>query len=96
MSWSQNARRPANGIMWTLFFAGRDFAPGLNIDGVNVQDYMLDHYLGAQREIAQCASVTWPERNGLRPRSTSRPTDGSASRFSYSPSPDRATRIPIV
>jgi hypothetical protein len=34
MSWSQNARRPANGIMWTLFFAGRDFAPGLTIDRV--------------------------------------------------------------
>jgi hypothetical protein len=53
MSWSQNARWPANGIMWTLFFAGRDFAPGLTIDGVNVQDYMLEHYLGAQREIAR-------------------------------------------
>ncbi|MGH7923371.1 MAG: cellulase family glycosylhydrolase [Candidatus Binatus sp.] len=53
MSWSANARRPSNGIMWTLFFAGRDFAPGLNIDGVNVQDYMLDHYLGAMREIAR-------------------------------------------
>ena len=53
MSWPQNARRPANGIMWTLFFAGRDFAPGLTIDGVNVQDYMLEHYLGAQREIAR-------------------------------------------
>ena len=53
MSWSQNARRPANGIMWTLFFAGRDFAAALLIDGVNVQDYMLEHYLGAQREIAR-------------------------------------------
>jgi Glycoside hydrolase family 5 C-terminal domain/Cellulase (glycosyl hydrolase family 5) len=52
MSWSANSRHPANGIMWTLFFAGRDFAPGLTIDGVNVQDYMLDHYLGAMREIA--------------------------------------------
>ena len=53
MTWSQNARRPANGIMWTLFFAGRDFAPGLNIDGLNVQDYMQDHYLAAQAEIAR-------------------------------------------
>jgi len=53
MSWPQNARRPANGIMWTLFFAGRDFAPRLIIDGLNVQDYMQEHYLGAQREIAR-------------------------------------------
>jgi hypothetical protein len=52
MSWSQNTRRPANGIMWTLFFAGRDFAPATTIDGVNVQDYMQDHYLACQREIA--------------------------------------------
>ncbi len=53
MSWVHNERLPANGIMWTLFFAGRDFAPGLTIDGDNVQDYMLEHYLGAQREIAR-------------------------------------------
>jgi len=53
MSWVGNERLPANGIMWTLFFAGRDFAPGLVIDGLNVQDYMLDHYLGAQRQIAR-------------------------------------------
>src|ERR1039458_8011497 len=53
MSWPQTARGPANGIMWTLFFAGRDFAPGLTIDGVNVQDYMLEHYLGAQPPIAR-------------------------------------------
>jgi hypothetical protein len=26
MSRSANARRPADGIMWTLFFAGSDFA----------------------------------------------------------------------
>ena len=65
MSWSANARRPANGIMWTLFFAGRDFAPGLNIDGVNVQDYMLEHYLGAMREIAQ-PRPRFAEHDGLR------------------------------
>jgi hypothetical protein len=53
MSWSANSRRPANGIMWTLFFAGRDFAPGLTIDGDNAQDYMLEHYLGSMREIAR-------------------------------------------
>jgi Glycoside hydrolase family 5 C-terminal domain/Cellulase (glycosyl hydrolase family 5) len=53
MSWSQNAHWPANGIMWTLFFAGSDFAPGLVIDGLNVQDYMQEHYLASQAEIAR-------------------------------------------
>ena len=52
MSWSQNTRWPANGIMWTLFFAGRDFAPATIIDGLNIQDYMQEHYLASQREIA--------------------------------------------
>jgi hypothetical protein len=52
MSWPQNTRRPANGIMWTLFFAGRDFAPTTTVDGVKVQDYMQDHYLACQREVA--------------------------------------------
>ncbi len=32
MSWPQNYLYPANGIMWTLFFAGRDFAPDLTVD----------------------------------------------------------------
>lgn len=53
MSWAQNYRRPANAIMWTLFFAGADFAPGLEIDGRNAQDYLQGHYMGAMREIAR-------------------------------------------
>lgn len=53
MTWSQNYRLPANGIMWTLFFAGRDFTPDFMIEGQNVQDYMQSHYLGAMREIAR-------------------------------------------
>ena len=53
MSWSQNYARPVNGIMWTLFFAGRDFAPGLVVDGQNIQDYLQAHYIGAMTQIAQ-------------------------------------------
>jgi hypothetical protein len=52
MSWSQNYRYPANAIMWTLFFAGRDFAPKFNICGQNVQDFLQSHYLGCIQEIA--------------------------------------------
>ncbi|MGZ5934847.1 MAG: cellulase family glycosylhydrolase, partial [Rhizomicrobium sp.] len=33
MSWSSNYRLPANAIMWTLFFAGRDMTPDFKIDG---------------------------------------------------------------
>src|SRR5271157_286533 len=51
--WGQNAKYPGNGIMWTLFFAGRDFAPEFTIDGENVQDYMQSHYLECQRAVAE-------------------------------------------
>jgi Cellulase (glycosyl hydrolase family 5)/Glycoside hydrolase family 5 C-terminal domain len=53
MSWGSNYRLPANGIMWTLFFAGADFAPDLIVDGRNIQTYLQDHYLGAMRAIAE-------------------------------------------
>ena len=53
MSWSSNYRLPANAIMWTLFFAGRDMTPDFKIDGKNVQDYLQEHYIGSMRAIAQ-------------------------------------------
>jgi hypothetical protein len=52
MSWASNYRLPANMIMWTLFFGGRDFTPRFAVDGRNVQDYLQDHYLGAMRQVA--------------------------------------------
>ena len=53
MSWGGNYRMPANGIMWTLFFAGADFAPGAIIEGKNIQYWLQDHYLGAMRALAE-------------------------------------------
>jgi hypothetical protein len=53
MSWSSNYRLPANAIMWTLFFAGRDMTPDFTIEGRNVQDYLQDHYIGAMRAVAE-------------------------------------------
>ncbi|WP_411341253.1 cellulase family glycosylhydrolase [Sphingopyxis sp. J-6] len=53
MSWGSNYRLPANGIMWTLFWAGQRITPDCLIDGVNVQDYLQRHYLGAMNEIAR-------------------------------------------
>jgi hypothetical protein len=53
MSWGSNYRLPANGIMWTLFWAGRVVTPDFKIDGVNVQDYLQDHYLGAVDQVAR-------------------------------------------
>ncbi|MBD3195933.1 MAG: cellulase family glycosylhydrolase, partial [Candidatus Lokiarchaeota archaeon] len=53
MSWSSNAVRFINGTMWTLFFGGKDFAPSLKIDGVNIQDYLQDHYISSVLQIVK-------------------------------------------
>lgn len=56
MSWNRNYAMPANGIMWTLFFAGADFAPGCMAGGINVQHYLQRHYLGAMQAVARVVS----------------------------------------
>lgn len=53
MSWGGNFRRPANGIIWTLFFAGNDFAPDCKVGDANIQDFLQDHYLGSMRAVAE-------------------------------------------
>lgn len=53
MSWPDNYQMPANGIMWTLFFGGRHFAPHLEAGGKNIQDFLQSHYLGAMAQVAQ-------------------------------------------
>ncbi|HVT35009.1 MAG TPA: cellulase family glycosylhydrolase, partial [Nevskiaceae bacterium] len=53
MSWPVNYRMAVNGIVWTAFFGGRTFTPQWMLDGVNVQDFLQDHYLGALRALAQ-------------------------------------------
>jgi len=52
MSWSQNRICFAASTMWTLFFGGRDFAPSLSIEDMNVQDYLQTHYFGALEQVA--------------------------------------------
>lgn len=53
MSWGGNYRMPANGIIWTLFFAGADFAPGAMVEGRNIQHWLQDHYCGAMGALAE-------------------------------------------
>lgn len=53
MCWSQNYKYAGNAIMWTLFFAGRDFTPDFTIEGQNVQDYMQSHYFGCLQEVGK-------------------------------------------
>lgn len=60
MSWADNYRRPANGIMWTAFFAGSLFTPRWQVDGSNIEELLQGHYLGA---IAAVAERVAPLRN---------------------------------
>lgn len=53
MIWSTNYTRLVCQVMFTLFWAGRDFAPKCIIDGVNIQDYLQNHYIDALAHLAK-------------------------------------------
>lgn len=53
MSWGLNNLRYGAATMYTLFFAGNTFAPGLHIEGVPVQDWLQDHFIDAMKHVAR-------------------------------------------
>jgi Glycoside hydrolase family 5 C-terminal domain/Cellulase (glycosyl hydrolase family 5) len=56
MTWGINYRLPANAVMWTLFWGGRWITPDFCVDGINAQDYLQRHYLGAMSRVARSIS----------------------------------------
>src|SRR3546814_1701306 len=52
MSWGGNHRLPANAVMWSLFWAGNRLTPDFRIEGVNVQDYLQQAYIGCLEQVA--------------------------------------------
>jgi hypothetical protein len=53
MLWPTNYTRLATETTFTLFYAGRDFAPNAIIDGKNIQDFLTDHFIAACTELAK-------------------------------------------
>ena len=72
MIWPSNYNRYAAFTMFSLFFAGLEYAPQVQIDGANVQDWLQDHYIAAfkhaQRRLKNCQCVKgWGVMNEPHP-----------------------------
>ncbi len=52
MLWPANYNRLACATMFTLFFAGDDFAPALRIDGQDAKTFLQGHYIAAVARLA--------------------------------------------
>src|SRR5436305_788839 len=52
MIWSTNYTRLACQSIFTLFFAGSDFAPKAIIDGKSIEDFLQDHFISACEHLA--------------------------------------------
>lgn len=83
MSWTWNYQMPANGILWSLFFAGERLVPEHTVDGVSVERFLQDQFFRAQRAVAErVADQPWvvgfdvlnePSRGWLETPMTQRP-----------------------
>lgn len=53
MLWASNYTRLAASTLFTLFFAGKAFAPKCIIDEVNIQEYLESHFINACKLLAK-------------------------------------------
>ncbi|KAI9278252.1 glycoside hydrolase superfamily [Phascolomyces articulosus] len=53
MIWNTNYQKLAAATLFTLFFAGKTFAPKCVVNGVHVQEYLQSHYIRAFTALAR-------------------------------------------
>ncbi len=53
MIWPSNYSKLGAATMFTLFFAGNDFAPRTTIEGIPAQEYLQSHYINAIKQLAE-------------------------------------------
>ncbi|MCL1991334.1 MAG: cellulase family glycosylhydrolase [Spirochaetes bacterium] len=68
MVWPANYNRYAAATMFSLFFGGKTYAPGLSVEGENIQDWLQSRYLAAfrhaYRRLKDCAAIAgWGAMN---------------------------------
>jgi len=72
MIWPVNYSLYAAATMFTLFFAGKTYAPAVKIDGENAQDWLVEKYLSAfrhcYRRLKNCGAIAgWGAMNEPHP-----------------------------
>jgi hypothetical protein len=72
MIWPSNYNRYGAATLFTIFFGGRTYAPDLQIEGVNAQDWLQEHYLACMRHcyrrLKNCGAVAgWGAMNEPHP-----------------------------
>ena len=68
MIWPGNYNRYAAATMFSLFFAGKTYAPDLYVEGENIQDWLQNCYIAAikhaKRRLKNCAAIAgWGSMN---------------------------------
>lgn len=61
MLWTTNYRRLVAGTMFSLFFAGKSYAPKAVINGVNIQTYLQDHFIASVAHLVKRIKESAPE-----------------------------------
>ncbi|KAK6455999.1 glycoside hydrolase [Scheffersomyces xylosifermentans] len=61
MLWTSNYKRLAAMTMFTLFYGGSNYFPDLTINGVNIQDFLQDHFFKATEVIWKAVNEKLPE-----------------------------------